>query len=96
MCTIRNTPSLIEHCIEWSRAKFTDIFVEPVKSLGQLVLNPEGFVAAVRADGGGRALAIRGKLPSYRLLVDLSKAAATGTFEACVQFAIKLFYQFFK
>lgn len=28
MCTLRN-PTLIEHCIEWARAKFTDLFVIP-------------------------------------------------------------------
>ncbi|CAI5721276.1 unnamed protein product [Peronospora destructor] len=29
MCTLRNFPSLIEHCIEWSRAQFEDLFVVP-------------------------------------------------------------------
>eukprot|EP00611_Tribonema_gayanum_P030367 TRINITY_DN8423_c0_g1_i1.p1 TRINITY_DN8423_c0_g1~~TRINITY_DN8423_c0_g1_i1.p1 ORF type:complete len:705 (+),score=261.06 TRINITY_DN8423_c0_g1_i1:59-2173(+) len=27
MCTLRNFPSLIEHCIEWARAQFEDMFV---------------------------------------------------------------------
>ena len=28
MCTLRNFPSLIEHCIEWARAQFSDLFVD--------------------------------------------------------------------
>jgi len=28
MCTLRNFPSLIEHCIEWARAQFNDMFVD--------------------------------------------------------------------
>jgi ubiquitin-activating enzyme E1 len=31
MCTLRNFPHLIEHCIEWALAKFSDYFVDPAK-----------------------------------------------------------------
>lgn len=33
MCTLRNFPNLIEHCIEWARAKFTDYFVVPATNM---------------------------------------------------------------
>lgn len=33
--------SLIEHCIEWARAKFNDLFVEPFKGLQKLATNVE-------------------------------------------------------
>ena len=28
MCTLRNFPNQIEHCIEWGRDKFNDLFVD--------------------------------------------------------------------
>jgi len=33
MCTLRNFPHLIEHCIEWGRAQFTEIFEGPPKNI---------------------------------------------------------------
>ncbi len=31
MCTLRNFPNLIEHCIEWSRESFTSLFASRVQ-----------------------------------------------------------------
>ena len=31
MCTLRNFPHLIDHCIEWARDQFEALFVKPVK-----------------------------------------------------------------
>jgi len=28
MCTLRNFPNQIEHCIEWGRDKFNELFVD--------------------------------------------------------------------
>jgi ubiquitin-activating enzyme E1 len=28
MCTLRNFPNQIEHCIEWGRAAFNELFVD--------------------------------------------------------------------
>ena len=30
MCTLRSFPNLIEHCIEWGRAKFEETFTQRV------------------------------------------------------------------
>ncbi len=49
MCTLRNFPSQIEHCIEWARAKFHDYFVLPFKSANACLKDVSGFAAAVRA-----------------------------------------------
>ena len=40
MCTIRNLPSLIEHCIEWSRDKFAEYFDKNIKYLKNFIENP--------------------------------------------------------
>ena len=49
MCTLRNFPHLIDHCIEWARAKFTDLFVSPAAQLQQFLEDPQGFVDATTA-----------------------------------------------
>lgn len=69
MCTIRNTPSLIEHCIEWARAKFTDLFVQPLSRLQKLAEDPAGLIADIQADlgnatGPGRTMVISRNLPA--------------------------------
>ena len=46
MCTIRNLPSLIEHCIEWSRDKFSEYFEKNIKYLKNFLENPEEFFKA--------------------------------------------------
>ena len=49
MCTLRNFPHLIEHCIEWSRSLFEDLFVSPARQAAVFLDNPAAFVAKIRA-----------------------------------------------
>jgi ubiquitin-activating enzyme E1 len=44
MCTIRNFPSQIEHCIEWGREKFNTLFVERPNEIVKYIENSEGFL----------------------------------------------------
>ena len=43
MCTIRNLPSLIEHCIEWSMDKFAEYFEKYIKFFKNFLENPDEF-----------------------------------------------------
>jgi ubiquitin-activating enzyme E1 len=43
MCTLRNFPSKIEHCIEWGLNKFNDFFISPVEDLKKFLENKEEF-----------------------------------------------------
>jgi hypothetical protein len=47
MCTLRNFPSLIEHCIEWARAQFNDLFVEPAGDAKKFLTDRETYLAQV-------------------------------------------------
>jgi ubiquitin-activating enzyme E1 len=40
MCTMRSFPYLIDHCIEWARAKFFDLFVQVSKFLKEFFSDP--------------------------------------------------------
>ena len=44
MCTIRNFPSEIEHCIEWGRVKFDSLFVERPNEITKYIENSELFL----------------------------------------------------
>lgn len=48
MCTLRNFPSTIIHCIEWARGLFEDIFVSPVADLESYLKNPAEFISNIR------------------------------------------------
>lgn len=41
MCTLRSFPYLIDHCIEWARSKFYDLFVKPSNFLVEFSQDPE-------------------------------------------------------
>lgn len=63
MCTLRNFPSLIDHCIEWARAQFTDQFVTPFADASKFVEDKEGYLNSLKRDtvalsGNARANAV--------------------------------------
>lgn len=49
MCTLRNFPSLIEHCIEWARAQFNDLFVEEAGDAKKFLNDRETYLAEAKA-----------------------------------------------
>lgn len=50
MCTMRNFPNIIEHCIEWSRDRFSDLFVNRAQDTLNFMDNPDGFSAGLKAN----------------------------------------------
>ena len=49
MCTMRNFPNIIEHCIEWGRDSFSTLFVNRAQDTLNFMDNPDGFLANLRA-----------------------------------------------
>lgn len=49
MCTMRSFPYLIDHCIEWARAKFFDVFVHPSRVLTEFATNPDKAAQSYKA-----------------------------------------------
>eukprot|EP01129_Flabellula_baltica_P006184 TRINITY_DN2289_c0_g1_i3.p1 TRINITY_DN2289_c0_g1~~TRINITY_DN2289_c0_g1_i3.p1 ORF type:complete len:1109 (-),score=332.58 TRINITY_DN2289_c0_g1_i3:35-3334(-) len=43
MCTLRNFPHLIDHCIEWARAQFTEVFEDPPKEVTKFINDKDAF-----------------------------------------------------
>lgn len=73
MCTLRNFPHLIDHCIEWARAKFNDLFVSPATQLQQFLEDPETFLTSIERNlnqhvGGERTAALERAVDTLRTL----------------------------
>eukprot|EP00499_Haloplacidia_sp_CaronLabIsolate_P005863 CAMPEP_0196769604 /NCGR_PEP_ID=MMETSP1104-20130614/633_1 /TAXON_ID=33652 /ORGANISM="Cafeteria sp., Strain Caron Lab Isolate" /LENGTH=1139 /DNA_ID=CAMNT_0042139701 /DNA_START=23 /DNA_END=3442 /DNA_ORIENTATION=+ len=109
MCTLRNFPSLIDHCIEWSRAQFTDLFVTPFADASKFVADKAAYLAALRRETvdapnpSARASNVAKALPGLRSLrrcletVHAMRAeAADARFLRCVAQAHDLFLRFFR
>ncbi len=67
MCTLRNFPSQIEHCIEWARAEFFGSYSQPFTQALKVVKDPIEFVDGVRS--GLAAVTKRGEKVRVRLCV---------------------------
>ena len=48
MCTLRNFPNQIEHCIEWGRDKFNEFFVDAPGDVKSYIDNPKVFVLRLK------------------------------------------------
>jgi ubiquitin-activating enzyme E1 len=48
LCTLRNFPSRIEHCIEWALSKFFDFFTLPVEDLKKFLDDKEAYYASIQ------------------------------------------------
>jgi len=103
LCTIRNYPSQIEHCIEWARGKFYEQFTEPFKGAVKMSKDPAEFIGAIRAKVAGEAklgnkLSLLEKaideVDGIKAVVEFAKSGLT--FESCVALALRKFYTFYR
>jgi ubiquitin-activating enzyme E1 len=83
MCTIRNLPSLIEHCIEWSRDKFFEYFGKNIRLLKNFIENPNEFFK----ENEGTDLYEKLIYIKNYLIILKSKS-----YDKCLNFAKKIFY----
>ncbi|CAM9422602.1 unnamed protein product, partial [Phaeothamnion confervicola] len=102
MCTLRNFPSLIEHCIEWARAQFEDSFVAPFAEAKKFVTDKDGYLQQMRAatlDNPNRSKAASANIKALEDLTQLRQllGRARGvTFEACIAEAVARFHELFR
>jgi len=88
MCTLRNFPYLIDHCIEWGRAQFTDVFDSPVRDTVQFLENQEAFLKNLSKEGN-----IDAQLEKLAGVKRVLKVACDPkrSFETCIQLAVDEF-----
>jgi ubiquitin-activating enzyme E1 len=85
MCTLRNFPNLIEHCIEWSRAQFNELLVDPANELNTFLRDRASSLEQIRKDGA--------PLQKIKQLRALIEASSNPTWERCLVMARDLFAQ---
>jgi ubiquitin-activating enzyme E1 len=82
MCTLRNFPNQIEHCIEWGRDKFNELFVDTPGDLVTYLENPQKFVAELKANNTSSAT-----LASLERIVQFINLKNDNSMQSCVQIA---------
>ncbi|DAZ99569.1 TPA: hypothetical protein N0F65_001397, partial [Lagenidium giganteum] len=102
MCTLRNFPSLIEHCIEWSRAQFEDMFVVPAAEAKKFVQNRSEYLAKIRQatlDNPNQKAANTAIIQELERLQKLRTTLAKAKnidFNKCITLALELMNSFFR
>lgn len=110
MCTLRNFPSEIEHCIEWGRAQFADLFSSSAQETVNFAKNPEAWILTVKAktvdlknvSTGQLVSAIEKETQPTAAVLHLAKLVAAqnqssdDAFKACVLDAYLLFHRMFR
>ncbi|KAH3732728.1 Ubiquitin activating enzyme [Pelomyxa schiedti] len=86
MCTLRNFPHLIDHCIEWARAQFTEVFEEPAKDVTKLMQDKTAFLSSLEKEGNFTV-----QLDKLIAVKSMLQSMANPTFESCMQLAIDQF-----
>ena len=90
MCTLRNFPNLIEHCIEWGRDQFNTLFVSRCQDAVEYMREPEKFVTTLRQNTTSSG--VRTQLNDICQLVNLKK---TGDVAVCIKEARDIFNTFY-
>jgi ubiquitin-activating enzyme E1 len=97
MCTLRNFPHLIDHCIEWSRDQFEAVFVKPAQRAKVFAEDPNAFCAdLLEKCGGGDASVVAKLIPDVTNLIKTLTSAQNATLVTCGQLAFDYFHALFR
>lgn len=90
MCTLRNFPSLIEHCIEWGRDKFNGLFVDGPSDLVSYLDNTAAFNHRMKTTETTSTF-----VSALQKNIDLIKFKKEANIDLCVAFAKDQFNAYF-
>jgi len=90
MCTLRNFPNQIEHCIEWGRDLFNRLFVERPNDAAGFIEKPQSFLFQLKQNT--TISGVRETMEEIKKIIDLKKSA---DFSKCVSIAREYFEQLF-
>jgi ubiquitin-activating enzyme E1 len=91
MCTLRNFPNLIEHCIEWGRDSFNNLFVSRVQDAINFIEGPDAFVMNLRQNTTSSGCV--DQLKEVKNIIDLK---TNSDFKTCMQVARDYFESLFE
>ena len=90
MCTLRNFPNQIEHCIEWGRDLFNKFFFDIPNDTKAYIENPKAFLANLKQNT--TISGMRSTVEEIKKLVDLKKSA---DFHKCIEIGRQQFEKLF-
>ena len=90
MCTLRNFPSKIEHCIEWGLNKFNDFFTSPVEDLKKFLENKEKFFNFLENEETSTVMIY--KMKHIKKLLEIINE---NNFNKIIEEAIEIYYEYF-
>jgi ubiquitin-activating enzyme E1 len=90
MCTLRNFPNQIEHCIEWGRDLFNKLFVDRPNDAANFIEKPQSFLFQLKQNT--TLSGVREAMEEIKKIVDLKKSA---DFSKCVEVAREYFEHLF-
>ena len=90
MCTLRNFPNQIEHCIEWGRDLFNKLFVDRPNDAAGYIEKPQAFLVQLKQNT--TISGVREAMEEIKKIVDLKKSA---DFSKCVDVAREYFESLF-
>ena len=90
MCTLRNFPNLIEHCIEWARHIFEGSFTDRPSDLKNYLDNRQAFLKQLAS-----STTSAGQLETLREVEILMKLRKEGSYKSCVQYARQKLQEFY-
>jgi ubiquitin-activating enzyme E1 len=82
MCTLKNFPHAIEHCIEWAKDEFHGAFSDTPQEVNKYFENPTVYLASLGS--AGNSTVQKDKLQKIKTFIALLKNAS---FEECVKVA---------
>ena len=82
MCTIRNYPTSIEHCIEWARDNFNDYFVDVLQQLKMYFQNKNEFFKELEKSNN-----IDGQINVLKNIIKYSKLIINKSYDDCLEIA---------
>ena len=90
MCTLRNFPNQIEHCIEWGRDKFNTLFVDVPSDVVSYLDNPKLFIHQLKQNNTSSG--IKQSLQGIKDFIGYQKS---GEMANCVKLARESFNEFY-
>lgn len=90
LCTLRNFPSRIEHCIEWGLHKFNDFFNSPIEDLKKFLENKENFFKYLENEEMSSAIIYK-----LKHILKLLEIINENNFDKIIEEAIEIYCEYF-
>ena len=90
MCTLRNFPNQIEHCIEWGRDLFNKLYVDRPNDAAGFIDKPQSFVFDLKKNT--TLSGVKDTMEEIKKIIDLKRSA---DFSKCIEVAREYFEQLF-